>query len=76
MLEWKGNKMAASCLLFSWKSARSYKTIYYTNSSKWQNENLQHTLPPFIFLAQMVIKYPTDYTTNIKKKILLREQAK
>jgi hypothetical protein len=24
----------------------------------------------------MVIKYPTDYTTNIKKKILLREQAK
>jgi hypothetical protein len=53
-----------SCLLFSWKSsARSYNTIYYANSKR-QNENLQHTLPPFIFLAQMVIKYPTDYTTK------------
>lgn len=35
---------------------------------KKAKENLEHTLPPFTFLAQMVIKYPTDYTTNIYKK--------
>jgi hypothetical protein len=72
----KGNIMAA-CLSFSLfleASATSSVTIYYGNLKR-QKENLDRTLPPFIFLAQMVIKYP-DCTTNIKTKKSIMQKSK
>lgn len=67
--EKKKREHNGSISLFSWKtSATSCVTIYYGNLKR--QKNLQHTLSPFTFLAQMVIKYPTDYTTIKKKKLI------
>lgn len=68
--------MAAS-LAFSLSLENFYHKLrhYLLWELKKAKENLEHTLPPFTFLAQMVIKYPTDYTTLKKKKNLLREQT-
>lgn len=61
--------MAAS-LAFSLSLENFYHKLrhYLLWELKKAKENLEHTLPPFTFLAQMVIKYPTDYTTLKKKK--------
>lgn len=64
---------AISCFLFSLENFCHKLRHYLLWELKKAKEDLEHTLPPFTFLAQMVIKYPTDYTT-LKKK-LLREQT-